>query len=89
MNECINQTKIKCVFLTKDNYEDFLKEVISNYENREYIQIKITEDSVIAYLDVLGKSQSYLLNFWYVNEEYNKWIRYSDTEFRNKYKIIN
>ena len=91
MQKCISKDQIRCIYLTKDNYEQFLKETYPSYKN-DYINVEVTDKEVIVNAcDMVHTSRNYSFGWWVEESsdyEYPQWWYYTDDEFKEKYMII-
>lgn len=92
MKTCISKEELRCFYLTKDNYKEFLDEVYPDYKN-DYISIEITDNAVKVHeYDLVHMSQEFQYG-WYVEEEsiyqgYPTWEHYSDEYFKENFKLV-
>lgn len=94
MEYCFSMEKIKCIYLTKDNYEELLKEDYPDYKS-DYMNLEITSEGIIVNAcDMVHESKTYSFGWW-VEElvdcdcmmgAYPKWRHYSDDEFKIKFQ---
>lgn len=99
MQKCICKKKLKCFYLTKDNYEELLELDCPNYRSKnDYIKVKVTDKEIIveSYEQVIPHVlRSYRFGWWvgtvgyslYV-DEWPTWEHYTDKEFEKNFMII-
>lgn len=91
IRSCISKEKIKCFYLTKDNYEEFLEETYPNYK-ADYIKIEVTEEAIeVQSYDMVHISRVFHFGWWveeWLPYEYPHWIRYDDKEFEEKFILF-
>lgn len=91
MKTCTSKEEIRCFYLTKDNYEEFLEEAYPSYK-ADYIEIEVTDKAIEVHAyDMIHVSRVFHFGWWveeYIPYEYPTWIPYSDEEFKEKYKLV-
>lgn len=95
METCISKKTFRCIYLTKENYEELIKEDYPDYKS-EYINIEITDEGVlINTYDMVHLSKVYPFGWWveedigngYLDYGYNSvWNHYTDYEFKNSFQ---
>jgi hypothetical protein len=91
IKECISKNKLRCIYFTKENKDELLKEVEPNIYNNKYDFLTRETDDYIC-IDFCGAYKTfYYYNHWYVEEEhdyeYPKFYCYLKEEFNDKYNL--
>lgn len=93
MVECVSREKLKCIFLTKETRDEFLKEVEPRlFEGNDCISIKTDNDRELVVLHLGLYTSYYYYNHWYVYEyhdyELPSWTRYTEEDFKKYYSLV-
>lgn len=94
MEYCFSKERIKCIYLTRDNYEELLQEDYPDYKN-DYIKLEITDEGIIVNpYDMVHVSKTYRFGWWDEEDvdkgylsygKFPEWHHYTDDEFNRKF----
>lgn len=89
MKKCILNNQYRCIYLTKNNYEEFLKEACPNYD-QDYITVEVTDKAVEVHAyDMIHVSREFQYGWWVEESDtygYPMWFSYSEDEFKRKFQ---
>lgn len=91
--KCRYKEPMEYFYLTKDNYEEFLKKIYGKCYNDDYIII-FKKGFFGEYIEVKSKARFggddiFYLNKYYVKDyDYSDWDEYSEEEFEEIFEVL-